>query len=72
MKKAGINWLALGIESANPMVRDGASKRMKVCDIKNVVRSIQSEGIRVIGTTYSACRTTTFKRCARPLTLRWT
>lgn len=26
MKKAGINWLALGIESANPDVRDGAKK----------------------------------------------
>ncbi len=27
MKKAGINWLALGIESGNPEVRDGASKK---------------------------------------------
>ena len=49
MKKAGINWLALGIESANPEVRDGASKKMKIKDIKNVVKSIQHEGIRVIG-----------------------
>ncbi|MBI5236214.1 MAG: cobalamin B12-binding domain-containing protein [Deltaproteobacteria bacterium] len=49
MKRAGINWLALGIESANPKVLGGASKRMKVCDIKKIVRSIQSEGIRVIG-----------------------
>ena len=49
MKKAGINWLALGIESANPEVRDGASKKMKIKDIKNVVKSIQDEGIRVIG-----------------------
>lgn len=49
MKKAGINWLALGIESANPDVRDGASKRMRVQDVKRVVRNIQDEGIRVIG-----------------------
>lgn len=49
MKKAGINWLALGIESANPDVRDGAEKRMRVKDIKHVVQAIQDEGIRVIG-----------------------
>jgi radical SAM superfamily enzyme YgiQ (UPF0313 family) len=49
MKQAGINWLALGIESANPDVRDGASKRMRVQDVKQVVRSIQEAGIRVIG-----------------------
>ena len=49
MKRAGVNWLALGIESANPDVRDGAQKRMRARDIKAVVRSIQDEGIRVIG-----------------------
>lgn len=51
MKKAGINWLALGIESANPAVRDGASKKMRVRvnDIKEVVRAIQDAGIRIIG-----------------------
>jgi len=49
MKQAGINWLALGIESANPDVRDGADKRMQARDIREVVRSIQDAGIRVIG-----------------------
>jgi len=49
MKKAGINWLALGIESANLKVRDGVSKGMKTNDIKNVVHDIQASGIRVIG-----------------------
>jgi len=49
MKKSGINWLALGIESANPVVRDGAVKRMKTRDIKSTVRDIQDFGIRVIG-----------------------
>lgn len=49
MKQAGINWLALGIESADPDVRDGAGKRMQARDIKAVVRSIQDHDIRVIG-----------------------
>lgn len=49
MKRAGINWIALGIESANPKVRDGAAKRMYVKDIKKVVHFIQDAGIRVIG-----------------------
>ncbi len=49
MKKAGVNWLALGIESANPKVRDGATKNMRVNEIKEVVRMIQDAGIRVIG-----------------------
>ncbi len=49
MKQAGINWLALGIESANPNVRDGADKRMQSRDIREVVRSVQDAGIRIIG-----------------------
>ena len=49
MKQAGINWLALGIESANPAVRDGARKKMKIRDIEERVRLIQKSGIRVIG-----------------------
>ena len=47
MKKAGINWLGLGIESASTVVRDGANKQMKRKDITDVVRRIQSAGIRV-------------------------
>lgn len=49
IKQGGINWLALGIESANPDVRDGALKRMRIKDIKTVVTAIQDAGIRVIG-----------------------
>lgn len=49
LKKAGVNWLALGIESANPEVRNGAEKRMRIADIEKVVRQIQAAGIRVIG-----------------------
>jgi radical SAM superfamily enzyme YgiQ (UPF0313 family) len=47
MKKAGINWLGVGIESASTVVRDGANKQMKVKNIIEVVRAIQAEGIRV-------------------------
>ena len=49
MKQAGINWLALGIESANTGVRESALKNMRTKNIKNVVRSIQDSGIRIIG-----------------------
>jgi len=47
MKKAGINWLGLGIESANELVRDGVNKRIRKKDVKNVVRRVQDAGIRV-------------------------
>ncbi len=49
MKRAGINWLALGIETANPAVRDSAAKRMGGQDVMQVVRAIREAGIRVIG-----------------------
>lgn len=49
MKKAGINWIALGIESANSVVRDGSLKQMKTMDIRSVVRKIKDAGIRVMG-----------------------
>lgn len=49
LKRAGINWFALGIESANPHVRDDVTKNLHREDIKRVVRRIQEAGIRVIG-----------------------
>lgn len=50
MSKAGIRWLALGIESASKHVRDGVEKgRFGDQDIINTVRSIQNAGINVIG-----------------------
>lgn len=48
MKKAGINWLCLGIESGSNYVRDGANKRFRNADVIEVVRGIQAAGIRVI------------------------
>ena len=50
LKKAGFNWLALGIESASKHVRDGVSKgRFKEEDIHAVVRRIKDVGINVMG-----------------------
>jgi len=49
MRKAGIQWLALGIESADEVVRDGAQKSMNQQDIYNIVRDIQDADIKVIG-----------------------
>lgn len=47
MKKAGINWLALGIESSNELVRKGVNKQQGKKDIKEIVKKIQSQGIAV-------------------------
>lgn len=49
MRRAGIRWLALGIESGSAHVRDGAEKHLDADDIKDVVRWIRMEGINVIG-----------------------
>lgn len=49
LRKAGIRWLALGIESGSKHVRDGSDKRLKYEDIVAVVRDIQKAGINVIG-----------------------
>lgn len=49
MRRAGIKWLALGIESGSKYVRDGSNKRLKDNDIEKVVRSIQAADINVIG-----------------------
>lgn len=49
LRKAGIRWLALGIESGSAHVRDGAEKALKHDDIVGIVREIQTAGISVIG-----------------------
>jgi len=49
LRAAGIQWLALGIESGSKYVRDGAQKRLKNDDIAAVVKSVQDAGINVIG-----------------------
>ncbi len=50
MKRAGINFLALGIESGNARVRRGVTKgRFEEADIEQTVRTIQGCGISVAG-----------------------
>lgn len=49
LKRAGFQWLALGIESGSRHVRDGARKALKNNDIVDIVRMIQDHGINVIG-----------------------
>ena len=50
LKKAGVNWLALGIESANNQVRKNVTKgRFQDVDIRVVVKKIRDHGINVIG-----------------------
>ena len=49
LKRAGIRWLALGIESGSAHVRDGAEKALRGDDIVGIVRQIQDAGIRVAG-----------------------
>jgi len=49
LRRAGIRWLALGIESGSKHVRDGARKALRSEDIVGIVRAIQQAGINVIG-----------------------
>lgn len=49
LRKGGVQWLALGIESGSKHVRDGAKKALRNDDIIGVVRQIQGAGINVIG-----------------------
>lgn len=50
LKKAGVNWLALGIESGNSRVRKDVTKgRFDDVDIRAVVKTIRDHGINVIG-----------------------
>ncbi|GAB4195498.1 MAG: hypothetical protein OHK0024_35350 [Thalassobaculales bacterium] len=49
LRRAGIRWLALGIESASADVRDGAQKQFKQDDIRATVRRIRDAGVYVLG-----------------------
>jgi len=49
LKRSGIRWLALGIESGSAHVRDGAKKAFSQDDIIAIVHEIQLAGIQVIG-----------------------
>jgi anaerobic magnesium-protoporphyrin IX monomethyl ester cyclase len=50
LKKAGVNWLALGIESGNTAVRKDVIKgKFTEVNIRDLVEKIQDHGINVIG-----------------------
>jgi len=50
MHKAGINWLALGIESASEEVRKGAVKGAFESDeVRGVVKKIKNHGMNIVG-----------------------
>ena len=49
LRKAGIRWLALGIESGSEHVRDGVQKSFDTAEVTGIVRAIQAAGIYVIG-----------------------
>ena len=49
LKRAGVNWLALGIEAANEKVRRDVQKRFDQKDVYRSVQAIHSEGIYIIG-----------------------
>lgn len=48
MKKAGINWICLGIESANNIVRSGVNKTINK-NIETIVERIKNSGINIMG-----------------------
>jgi radical SAM superfamily enzyme YgiQ (UPF0313 family) len=49
LKRAGFNWLALGIEAANERVLTDVDKRYRVEDVYQTVRKIKAAGINIIG-----------------------
>ena len=49
LKKAGINWLAFGIEAASAQVRDDVDKGYKQVDIYRTIERVRKAGIYVIG-----------------------
>ena len=49
MKKAGVNWLAYGIESANQKVRDDVQKNTDLASIEKVMEWTQEAGIHIVG-----------------------
>lgn len=48
MKEAGINWIAIGFESANSILRKNVSKRYSQDKIRDTVKMIKDVGINII------------------------
>jgi anaerobic magnesium-protoporphyrin IX monomethyl ester cyclase len=49
LKRAGFNWLALGIEAADDRVLTDVDKRYEAGEVYDTVRSIKAAGINIIG-----------------------
>jgi radical SAM superfamily enzyme YgiQ (UPF0313 family) len=49
MKRAGINWLAFGIEAASERVRDDARKGYRQEKVFRIIEAVRDQGINVIG-----------------------
>jgi anaerobic magnesium-protoporphyrin IX monomethyl ester cyclase len=49
LKRAGVNWLAFGIEAADERVQMDVGKRLLPASIRQVIRQVQDAGINVIG-----------------------
>ncbi|MCB0060552.1 MAG: B12-binding domain-containing radical SAM protein [Caldilineaceae bacterium] len=49
LKRAGVNWLAFGIEAASERVRDEVQKGIGQADIFAIIQKVQDAGIYVIG-----------------------
>ena len=69
LSRAGIRWLALGIESGSSYVRDGAKKHLKDNDIVNIVQAIQEAGISIIGNFIFGLKHDTMESMRETLTL---
>jgi len=69
LRKAGIRWLALGIESGSAHVRDGAQKTLDNNEIITVVRDIQKANINVIGNYIFGLQDDTLKTMRQTLDL---
>ena len=49
LKRAGVNWLAFGIEAGNDRVRDGVHKGVSQSEVYRTVQAVRDAGIYVIG-----------------------
>jgi anaerobic magnesium-protoporphyrin IX monomethyl ester cyclase len=49
LKRAGFNWLALGIEAADERVLISVDKKYRVSEIHETVRRVKDAGINIIG-----------------------
>ena len=49
LKRAGFNWLALGIEAADERVLADVDKRYRIDEIYDTVRKVKAAGINIIG-----------------------